>query len=90
VVTAPWGEHQSLPLVPLDHRSGSVPVAATGHERAVLASSAAAERASAPEDFLRALDADMARVPAAWVAGGRASMDSVRLRERLLRVACPQ
>ena len=75
--------------VPLDHRSGSVPVAATEHERAVLASSAAAERASAPEDFLRALDADMARVPAARVAGGRASMDTVRLRERLGELHLP-
>src|SRR5687767_9899246 len=46
--------------VPLDHRSGRVPVAVTEHERAVLASSAAAERASAPENFLRALDEDMA------------------------------
>jgi 3-oxoadipate enol-lactonase len=69
--------------VPLDHRTGTVPVAVTEHEKAVLAASAAAERAGAPVAFWQALDADMARVPPERVAGGRASMDGLRLRERL-------
>lgn len=75
--------------IPLDHRAGRVPVAATEHERAVLASAAARERASAPDDFLRALDADMAQVPIERTAGGRASMDTVRLRERLGELRVP-
>jgi pimeloyl-ACP methyl ester carboxylesterase len=75
--------------IPLDHRTGTIPVAATERERAALSATATLERADAPDDFLQALDADMARVSPERLAGGRASMDSTRLRERLGELRMP-
>jgi branched-chain amino acid transport system permease protein len=75
--------------IPLDHRAGTIPVAATEHERAAMAAAAAEERANAPEELLRVLDAEMAQVPAERIAGGRASMGTLRLRERLRELRLP-
>jgi pimeloyl-ACP methyl ester carboxylesterase len=75
--------------IPLDHRTGSVRLGTSEAGRSALAAAAAAERAGAPEDFLQALDADMARNPPERLTGGRKAMDTVRLREQLADLAVP-
>jgi pimeloyl-ACP methyl ester carboxylesterase len=75
--------------VPLDHRTGPNPAATAEQQGSALAAAAAIERARAPQDFLRVLDADVARTPPERLAGGRASMGRTRLRERLAELSLP-